>query len=223
MMLRVYLLGGSSDTKIRGERLLMNNPAAQRPLSNRDAARLTVTLVKRPQIAGRGWCTDASSVWPPSAIRRRKRQMLSAANESWEGDGGRRGVINRPYGWVERIPRQGGACIDICFQTPEGRFSLPTASQGLRKPPNPVRRLPPPLPRSSAHPQQPVPARTRPLVGSSRNTRLWPATTPHAMASRRRSPPLRPRSMRPPGSMPPTWQCGWSGGRRGRERRVIKN
>ena len=49
---------------------------------------------------------------------------------------------------------------------------------------------------------------SRPLVGSSRKTRLGPATTPHAMARRLRSPPDRPRSWIPPDSMPPTCKGG---------------
>jgi hypothetical protein len=62
------------------------------------------------------------------------------------------------------------------------------------------------VPQSSMQPRP-----TRPLVGSSRKTRLGPATTPHAMARRRRSPPLRPRSIRPPGRVPPTCAHAWEG------------
>ena len=43
-----------------------------------------------------------------------------------------------------------------------------------------------------------------PDVGSSRKTTRGAATTPHAMLSRRFSPPERPRTFRPPGSRPPT-------------------
>lgn len=52
---------------------------------------------------------------------------------------------------------------------------------------------------------EPLPL-TRPVVGSSRNTRLAPATTPQAMCSCLRSLPDNPGSTRPPGRAPPT--CG---------------